>query len=282
MILSYKNKREIKSTILKVFIVFFLFIEMYPVIWMLMAAFKSPGDLTTLPAYALPTKLYLKNFPMAWTTGRMSIFFKNSLIVTLVSLFFIVFFSSTTSFALTKMKWRGQRAVATFFLTGIMVPVTIVLLPLFQIYLKLGLLNTYWSLIITYTGFGLALSIFLISNYMKSMPDDIIEAAFIDGCSLYTLFFRIVLPLIKNALVTVIIIQFFFRWNDLIFSMTFISKTSLKTIQTGLMYFSDEYGSKNWGAIFAAISMGVTPTLVLYIFLNKFVIEGMTSGAVKG
>lgn len=282
MLISYKNKREIKSNILKVFVVLFLFVEMYPVIWMLMAAFKSPADLTTLPAYALPTELYLKNFPEAWTTGRMGIFFKNSLIVTLASLFFIVFFSATTSFALTKMKWKGQQLVASFFLTGIMVPVTIVLLPLFQIYMKLGLLNTYWSLIITYVGFGLALSIFLISNYMKSMPDDIIEAAFMDGCNLYSLFFRIIMPLIKNALVTVIIIQFFFRWNDLIFSMTFISKTSMKTIQTGLMYFSDEYGSKNWGAIFAAISMGVTPTLVLYIFLNKFVIEGMTSGAVKG
>ena len=96
------------------------------------------------------------------------------------------------------------------------------------------------------------------------------------------LFIKIVLPLIKNAVVTVLIIQFFFRWNDLIFSMTFISKTSMRTIQTGLMYFSDEHGSVEWGPIFAAITMGVTPTLLLYILLNKFVIEGMTSGAVKG
>jgi len=280
--MTHQLKKEIKKTTLRVLIILFLFVEMYPVIWMLMASLKSPGDFAALPAYSLPSKLYLKNFPVAWTTGRMGTFFKNSAITTIVSLFFIVFFSSTASFALTKMKWRGQRLVLMFFLAGIMVPVTIVLLPLFQIYLRLGLLNTYWSLIITYTGFGLALSIFLISSYMKSMPDDIIEAAVIDGCSLYSLFFRIIVPLIKNAMVTVIIIQFFFRWNDLIFSMTFISKTSLKTIQTGLMYFSDEYGSKNWGAIFAAITMGVTPTLLIYIILNKFVIEGMTSGAVKG
>ncbi|MDC7238968.1 MAG: carbohydrate ABC transporter permease, partial [Spirochaetales bacterium] len=272
----------IKRTAIRIMVILFLFVQMYPVLWMLMAAFKSPGDMTSLPAYALPTELYFKNFSTAWTTGRMSIFFRNSLIVTISSLFFIVFFSSTTSFALIKMKWKGQQLIASLFLMGIMVPVTIVLLPLFQIYMKLGLLNTYWSLIITYTGFGLSLSIFLISNYMRSMPDDIIEAAFIDGCNLYSLFFRIIVPLIKNALVTVVIIQFFFRWNDLIFSMTFISRTSMKTIQTGLMYFSDEYGSKNWGAIFAAISMGVTPTLLLYIVLNKFVIEGMTSGAVKG
>lgn len=275
-------KKSSKQILLRSLIVIFLLIEMYPVIWMLLASFKSPSDIASLPAYSLPSTLYLKNFSVAWTTGRMSIFFKNSFITTVVSLFFIVFFSSTASFALTKMQWKGQQFILMLFLAGIMVPVTIVLLPLFQIYLKLGLLNTYWSLIITYTGFGLSLSIFLISGYMRSMPNDIIEAAIIDGCNLYSLFFRIILPLIKNAIVTVIIIQFFFRWNDLIFSMTFISKTSMKTIQTGLMYFSDEHGSKNWGAIFAAITMGVTPTLLLYILLNKFVIEGMTSGAVKG
>lgn len=282
MLVTNNKKRDLKKLMLKVLIVGFLFVEMYPVLWMFMAALKSPEDMATLPAYALPTKLYFKNFSTAWTTGRMGLFFKNSLITTVVSLFFIVFLSSTSSFALTKMKWRGQRGVLMLFLTGIMVPVTIVLLPLFQIYLTLNLYNTYWSLIITYTGFGLALSIFLISSYMESMPDDILEAGIIDGCGIFNLFFKIVLPLIKNAIVTVIIIQFFFRWNDLIFSMTFISKTSLKTIQTGLLYFSDEYGSKNWGAIFAAISIGVTPTLLLYIILNKFVIKGMTSGAVKG
>jgi raffinose/stachyose/melibiose transport system permease protein len=108
------------------------------------------------------------------------------------------------------------------------------------------------------------------------------EAAVIDGCSIYQVFARIVVPLAMNAIVTVLVIQFFFRWNDMIFSMTFISKTALKTIQTGLMYFSDEYGSRNWGAIFAAITIGVTPTLGLYAILNKLVIDGMTAGAVKG
>ena len=93
---------------------------------------------------------------------------------------------------------------------------------------------------------------------------------------------HIVVPLMKNAIITVLVLQFFFKWNDLIFSMTFISSSKLKTIQTGLLYFQDEFGAKNWGAIFASVSMSVIPLLFIYIALNKKVIEGMTSGAVKG
>ncbi|NLC73679.1 MAG: carbohydrate ABC transporter permease, partial [Clostridiales bacterium] len=154
--------------------------------------------------------------------------------------------------------------------------------PLFQIYNKLGWINTPFGLIITYIAFGLSLSIFLITGYIKALPDEILEAAVIDGCGIYSLMWNVVVPLMKNAIVTVLVLQFFFKWNDLLFSMTFISDTNLKTVQTGLLYFSDEFGSKNWGAIFASVSMSIIPMLVLYTFLNKTIIEGMTAGAVKG
>lgn len=109
-----------------------------------------------------------------------------------------------------------------------------------------------------------------------------IEAAIIDGANIYQVFGRIMFPLMKTGIVTVGVIQFYFRWNDLIFSSTFISSTEMKTVQTGLLYFSDMYGNRDWGAIFACISISVLPTLIIYIFMNKMVIEGMTSGAIKG
>ena len=102
------------------------------------------------------------------------------------------------------------------------------------------------------------------------------------GCGIYRLMWHIVTPLMKNSIVTVLVLQFFFKWNDLLFSMTFISDSALKTVQTGLLYFSDEFGSKNWGAIFASVSMSVFPLLILYMALNKKLMEGMTAGAVKG
>ena len=146
----------------------------------------------------------------------------------------------------------------------------------------MNLINTRSSLIIVYVASAISFSIYLITGAMISLPDEIMEAAVIDGCGIYNLMGRVVVPLTKNSIITVLVIQFFFKWNDLLYSMTFVSSTELKTIQTGLLYFQTEFGAKNWGAIFASVSICVIPMLVIYLILNKKVIEGMTAGAVKG
>ena len=257
-------------------------IEIYPLFCLLTASLKQQSEWSEFPAYALNKGFHIQNYIDAWTRGNMATFFKNSLITTVVSLIFIVIFAITVGFAVTKMQWRFKKAVARFFTLGIMIPVAVALIPLFQIYSRTGLLNTRTCLILTYIAFGLSLSIYLVQGYLRSFPDDIMEAAVIDGCGIYRMMWYIVVPLMKNAIITVLVLQFFFKWNDLLFSMTFISDSSLKTVQTGLLYFSDEFGSKNWGAIFASVSMSVFPMLILYTGLNKKVMEGMTAGAVKG
>ena len=257
-------------------------IEIYPLFWLLTASLKQQSEWSEFPAYALNKGFHIQNYIDAWTRGNMATFFKNSLITTVVSLIFIVIFATTVGFAVTKMQWRFKKAVARFFTLGIMIPVAVALIPLFQIYSRTGLLNTRTCLILTYIAFGLSLSIYLVQGYLRSFPDDIMEAAVIDGCGIYRMMWYIVVPLMKKAIITVLVLQFFFKWNDLLFSMTFISDSSLKTVQTGLLYFSDEFGSKNWGAIFASVSMSVFPMLILYTGLNKKVMEGMTAGAVKG
>lgn len=274
--------KKVKSGIHGVIIFLLCVIEVYPLFWMLTASFKQQSEWTEKPAYALNDGFYIENYIDAWTRGHMATFFKNSLICTVVALVFIVVFATTVGFAVTKMNWKWKKAVGRYFTMGIMVPVATALIPLFQIYSKMNLLNTRTCLIITYIAFGLSLSIFLVQGYLRSFPDDIMEAAVIDGCGIYRMMWYIVVPLMKNAIVTVLVLQFFFKWNDLLFSMTFISDSSLKTIQTGLLYFQDEFGGKNWGAIFASVSMSVLPMLVLYTILNRKVIEGMTAGAVKG
>ena len=276
------KKVTVKSVLIKVVIAIILIIDVYPIFWLLCASVKENYEWTEYPAYALPKSFHWQNYVEAWTRGRMAIFFQNSLIDTLISLVFIVIFSVTVSFACVKMDWKWKNAVAKYFQLGIMIPVATSLMPLFQLYNNLHLTNTAFCLIITYIAFGLSLSIFLINGYLRSLPDDIMEAAVIDGCGIYQLMYYVVVPIMKNAIVTVLVLQFFFKWNDLLFSMTFISNSNLKTVQTGLLYFSDEFGSKNWGGIFASVSMSILPMLVLYTFLNKAVIEGMTAGAVKG
>lgn len=275
-------KKKLKRLPITLIILAIVIIEVYPIFWMLSASFKQGYEWTSKPAYALNDGFYWQNYVDAWTRGNMATFFKNSLICTLASLVFIVIFSVTVSFACTKMEWKFRDAIAKYFQIGIMITVTTSLMPLFQIYTKMGLINTRWSLIISYVAFGLSLSIFLMMGTLRTFPDELMEAAVVDGCGIYQLMWYIVIPLLKNGIVTVLVLQFFFKWNDLLFSMTFISDTSLKTVQTGLLYFSDEFGNKNWGAIFASVSMSIMPMLVLYTALNKTVIEGMTAGAVKG
>lgn len=274
--------KKLGSSIKAIIIFLICVIEIYPLFWMFTASMKQQSEWTSKPAYALNDGFYLQNYVDAWTRGNMATFFKNSLICTLVSLVFIVIFSITVGFAVTKMQWKFRDAVAQYFKFGIMIPVAIALIPLFQIYSKMGILNTRACLIVTYIAFGLSLSVYLVQGYLRSFPDELLEAAVIDGCGIYRLMYYVVVPLMKNAIVTVLVLQFFFKWNDLLFSMTFISNSALKTVQTGLLYFSDEFGSKNWGAIFASVSMSVFPLLILYTMLNKRLMEGMTAGAVKG
>ena len=266
----------------KILIVLFLFMEIYPIFWILMSSVKSNNEFALSPSYALPQGIYWQNYVEAWNRGRMNIYFMNSAIVTVVSLLFIVLLSTTSAFALTKMHWRLRGHVMNMFLSGIMVPTAVVLIPLYMIYNQLGLINSRMSLILTYIAFGLPLSIFLLRSYLVALPDELMEASVIDGANIYRVFYHIVLPLMKTGIVTVGVIQFYFRWNDLMFSMTFINDSALKTVQTGLLYFSDQYGNRNWGAIFACIAISVMPTLIIYVAMNKLVIEGMTAGAIKG
>lgn len=277
-----KRKFKIKPFFISLLTLALVIVEVYPIFWMLTASLKKPAEFVDKPAYALNAGFYLQNYIDAWTRGNMALFFKNSLINTIISLIFIVIFAVTVGFAVTKMDWKYKEKVNQYFAVGIMVPVATALIPLFQIYNKLHLINTRSSLILAYIAFGLSLSIYLITGFLRSIPDEILEAAVVDGCGIYKLMWNVVVPLLKNGIVTVLVLQFFFKWNDLIFSMTFINDTALKTVQTGLLYFQDEFGSKNWGAIFASVSMSVLPMLFVYLILNKKVIEGMTAGAVKG
>jgi raffinose/stachyose/melibiose transport system permease protein len=150
------------------------------------------------------------------------------------------------------------------------------------VYFQTQLIDTRWALIITYTGVGLPLSIFLMAGFFKAVSREVIEAAIIDGANIFQIFFRVAVPIVANGLITVALVQFFFLWNDLLFSLTFISSDDLRTIQTGLLSFSGQYGQVSWGPTFAAISVAVFPTLLIYLLLNQRVIKGLTAGSVKG
>ncbi|MDO5574532.1 MAG: carbohydrate ABC transporter permease [bacterium] len=277
-----KIKKKIKRFFITLLILFVVFVDIYPLFWMITASLKQPSEFVTKAAYALNSGFYFQNYIDAWTKGNMSLFFRNSLMNTCVSIVFITMITVTMSFALVKMDWKLRKIADQYIAFGIMVPFTTAMIPLFQIFSKMHLIDTRTCLILIYVSTSVSFSVFLTSGYMRSLSDEILEAAVIDGCGIHGLLFRIVIPLIKNAIITNVVIQFFFKWNDLLAAMTFVSSKRLKTVQTGLLYFTDEFGTKNWGAIFASVSICVIPMLIMYLFLNKRVIEGMTAGATKG
>jgi raffinose/stachyose/melibiose transport system permease protein len=263
-------------------VVLLVFIELVPLVWLMLSSLKQESEFSANAVWALPDGVYWQNYITAWTTGNMGIYFRNSIIATFPSLALILALSVAAGFGLEVMRWRGRHAMLLLFLAGIMIPLQMVLLPLFTIYFRTGLVNNLLSLIITYTAFGLPLSIFLMAGYFRAVPREIIEAAAIDGASIFRTFWQVCLPIVRNAILTVGLVQFFFIWNDLLLSLTFISDNDLRTVQTGLLNFVGQYGQVRWGPTFASICMAVFPTLAIYLVLNQKVMKGLSAGSVKG
>jgi raffinose/stachyose/melibiose transport system permease protein len=273
--------RKLRRVPVVIFLGAVIAIEVLPLIWLLISSVRPAAEFTTRPMWSIPRSFDWNNYVYAWTTGTMGTYLRNSVIAVFPSLLFIAILGVTAAFALEILHWRGRNGVMLLFLAGIMMPLQIILLPLFTIYVHIHLINNLFSLIITYTAFGLPLTVFMLAGFYKTVPLSLIEAAVIDGASIYGAFWRITLPMMRNALVTVILVQFFFIWNDLLLSLTFISNNNLRTVQTGLLSFTTGYGQA-WGPTFAAVCMAMFPTLGVYLFLNQRVIKGVAAGSVKG
>jgi raffinose/stachyose/melibiose transport system permease protein len=259
-----------------------LVVEIYPLVWMLLTSLKSNSDYLNHSTWSLPTTWEWGNYSQAWTTGHIGLYVRNSLLATVPSLALILLLGTAAGFALQIMVWKGRSLTLMIFLAGIMVPSQMILLPLFTIYYRTGLSGTLWPLIITYTGTGLPLTVFMMSTYYKSVPRELFEAATIDGAGILRSFWTISVPMVRNAILTVGLVQFFFIWNDLLIALTFTNDQDLRTVQVGLLNFTGDFGSTQYGPLFAAICINVFGTLVVYLFLNQKVMKGLTGGAVKG
>jgi raffinose/stachyose/melibiose transport system permease protein len=259
-----------------------ILIEVVPLLWLLVSSFKSPAEFSTQPMWALPQGIYWQNYVDAWTRGNMDVYIRNSILATFPAIALLLITGVMAGFALEVLKWRGRNGVLLAFIVGLMVPTQMILLPLFTMYFRSGLLNNSWALILTYTATGLPLTVFMMAGYYRSVPREIIESAVVDGASIYRVFFSITLPLLRNAIMTIAIVQFFFFWNDLLFALTFMTTNDSRTIQAGLLAFIGQFGQTEWGPTFASICISIVPTLLIYLILNQRVMKGMTDGAVKG
>ncbi|CBG75425.1 MULTISPECIES: carbohydrate ABC transporter permease [Streptomyces] len=279
---TVRKRAYARRLIRNLLVALLVIVELTPLVWLLLSSFKTQSEFVNDPAWSLPGTWDLHNYAEAWTTGHVALYVRNSLLATVPSLALIIVLGTAAGFALEVMIWRGRHQVLLVFLLGIMVPSQMILLPLFRVYFQSGLSGTMWPLIITYTAVGLPLTVFMMATYFRAVPREMFEAATLDGASMLTAFWRIGFPVVRNAVFTVALVQFFFIWNDLLISLTFTTDDDLRTIQVGLLNFTGQYGETSYGPLFAAISINVVGALVLYLLINQRIIKGLTAGAVKG
>lgn len=256
-------------------------IALFPVILVVINSFKSRAAIFGSPlALPLPGNFDLIGYTTVLGQGDFLGYFQNSLIVTVASLFFVLLFGAMAGFALSEYRFRGNTLMGLYLALGIMIPIRLGTVAILQLMVAAHLVNTLTALILVYTAQGLPLSIFILSEFMKQVSDDLKNAGRIDGLSEYTIFFRLVLPLVRPAMATVAVFTMIPIWNDLWFPLILAPSESTKTVTLGAQIFIGQFVT-NWNAVLAALSLAIVPVLILYLIFSRQLIRGITSGAVK-
>lgn len=255
---------------------FALLFTLVPFYWMLLFAFRPSGSMALFP-----WPLTFEHFEKVWTGGGFGTFFLNSVYVALASLVISVVVGLMGGYALARFSFRGKGAFLLVMLCTQFVPGAMLLIPLFQIFNGIGLTNSLWSLIIGDSVFQLPLSLVLMVGFIRNVPIDIEEAAWIDGCSRFRAFVAVVLPLLRPGIVAVGSFAFISAWNNFLLAVMFISSQDKFTIPVGLSYLIGEFGT-DFGALAAGGVIAVVPVVAIFAFVQRYLVQGLSAGAVKG
>jgi len=279
---SYRS-RTLKKNLPRLFQYFVLslgvLIIIVPIVMIIFGALKTRGEFMTRP-YTLPIPLNWENYakvlrmPVFWSMLR------NSLLIMLATTIGVVLISSLTAFVFSRMKFPGQNLLFNFFTLGLMFPVTIAILPVYLIVRQIGLTNNLWGVILVQTSFQLSICIVILRSFFKSVPYELQDAAYIDGCNAFSFFWRILLPLSRPALAAVASLTMVASWNDLLVPLVLIDKEKLWTLPLGTMQFQGQYGM-DLALIAAFVTMSAVPAIIFYIFAERQIISGLTAGALK-
>ncbi|MCB2111669.1 MAG: carbohydrate ABC transporter permease [Defluviimonas sp.] len=256
-------------------------IALFPVAVILINSFKTRKAIFGAPL-ALPDaqSFSLIGYQTVMKQGDFFLYFQNSMIVTVVSLGLILLFGAMAAFALSEYRFRGNTLMGLYLALGIMIPIRIGTVAILQMMVATGLVNTLAALILVYTAQGLPLAVFILSEFMRQVSDDLKNAGRIDGMSEYAIFFRLVLPLVRPAMATVAVFNMIPIWNDLWFPLILAPSEATKTLTLGSQVFIGQFVT-DWNAVLSALSLAILPVLVLYVIFSRQLIRGITSGAVK-
>lgn len=275
------NKKYIGSGLLYGILFIWAFIQTFPIYWLITFSLKSNSEIFGGNAIGLPKEWLWSNYEKALVNGKVALYFMNSVIVTGLTIIITITISLMATYVLTRMVFRGKKQMNGFYMLGLTVPIHSALLPVFIMLRNLKLLNSYWALIIPYVAFAISMAVLIFSGFISTIPKELEEAACIDGGTVYDVFFKIIVPLMKPAMATVSIFTFLQAWNELMFAVVFINDTKYKTLTVGIQSLAGQY-TIDWGAIGAGLVVATIPTLIVYIFMSKKVQDSLVTGAIKG
>lgn len=276
-----KTPKEVASlTVLYIIIILFTIVMAAPFFWMISTSLKPMSEVVQYPPTWFPTKIQLNNFSDALSKAPFGRYYLNSLIVTVVTTVSVCFFSSLSGFAFAKYQFAGKNIVFFMILSGMMIPLQLRMIPLYLLLNRLNWLDSYQALILPFaiTAFG----VFLLRQFIQDLPDELMQAARIDGCSEMRIFFQIIIPLCKPALAALTIVTFMNLWNDFLWPLIVIDSTEMRTVQLGLALFQVEHDVIQYNQLMAATLVVLLPILAIFLSAQKYFVEGFALSGLKG
>ena len=280
-----KKKRLIGKIIYHVLVCGLGLVMIYPLVWMIMSSFKPTSTIFTTAGQLIPTQFVFENYVNGWkgfAKITFATFFKNSLFISIVATMGTLISSSLVAFGLSRCKFFGRRALFVAMLLSMMLPAQVLMIPQYLWYQKLGWVGSFLPLTVPYFFAIQGFFVYLLSNFIGGIPIELDEAAKIDGCSYWGIFTRIMIPLIKPAVVTGCIFSFMWRWDDFLSALLYINESAKYPVSLALKLFCDPGSSSDYGAMFAMATLSIMPAMIMFFCLQKYLVEGISTSGLKG
>jgi N-acetylglucosamine transport system permease protein len=254
---------------------------LFCVVWIILTSFRTNRELFS-NVWALPTGIQYENYVKAWTIAKLGIQFRNSVIIVSASVILLLVLCAPAAYVLSRMKFRGNGLLTVIFVAGAGVPLPLLFIPLFGLTAKLHINNTLPGLIIIYIIVSVPFTMYLLTGFFRSLPTELEEAARLDGCSEFNVFWRVMLPLASPGLITATIFNFIALWNEYMLAMVFLNDPNKMPISRGLYGIAESMQyTGDWVGLFAGVVIVMVPTVIIYVLLSERLIEGVTMGALK-
>lgn len=275
-----------KKRIIKVFtcyipLVVFTVFTLFPFYWFLNTSFKEESSIMQLPMRYIPVPFTLDNYKYMMDSMGFDQYFLNSLFVAIITTIAIMLIAIWGGFALSRYKFKGKKFTFFFLLITQMLPGVVILIPLFKVFIKLGLINNLWSLVLVNTTVNLPFCMIMMSGFFSNIPATLEEAAQIDGCTIWGAIFRVVVPAVLPGVVSCGAFAFVNSWNEFVYALNFINDSDLFTLPVGLSMMKGEF-TVNYGGLAAGTVVALIPVLLIFCYIQKYLVQGLSAGAVKG